>query len=239
MNIKNLLKQHLTAILCAISILALAFPLITVSSDYGDQTITGFGAIEHAGLSTCLIILPALLAVSGYVKAAQKYSTILGTAIPAFCLLLLILVFSTCKKVASGGADAFSGFGIDIDVKIGFCTILAAASYIATAVWTVISGRKTGVSVGSISMPQIDASAILETVHEKASVVADRVKSAAADVAAGVSSSGDGSAPVKKTNINRTNEILALIEKLSAMKEAGVLTEEEFSMKKQSLLEEI
>ena len=46
--------------------------------------------------------------------------------------------------------------------------------------------------------------------------------------------------PAKKPlNFNKTQETLALIEKLSEMKKSGILTDEEFSAKKQQLLEEI
>ena len=48
-------------------------------------------------------------------------------------------------------------------------------------------------------------------------------------------------APVKPApvNMNRADEVLALIERLAKMKESGILTEEEFTEKKQALLKEI
>lgn len=50
MNAKEIWKQHQTAILCVVAILALAFPLITVTTDYSDVTITGFAAILENSL---------------------------------------------------------------------------------------------------------------------------------------------------------------------------------------------
>ena len=47
------------------------------------------------------------------------------------------------------------------------------------------------------------------------------------------------SAHKKPVNLSRVDEILEIIEKLSKMKDTGVLTEQEYNEKKQQLLEEI
>ena len=239
MNIKELIKQHLVTILCVIAILALAFPLITISNDYtGDTSVTGFGAIEHSAFSLLLIVLPIILAASMYLKPLEKFRPILSIGVPVFCLLLLILVYFSCRSGAAGGADMFSDY-VDIDVKIGPCAIIAALSYLALGFLGLKNAKGTISASNGVTFPSVNTSSILENVQEKAAQAADRVKMAASSTLAN-QSPDYAAAPVKKSvNINRTNEILSLIEKLSAMKEAGVLTEEEFSRKKQSLLEEI
>ena len=117
--------------------------------------------------------------------------------------------------------------------------IIAALSYIAIGVVGLKSTIGSSPVSGGVKIPNMNASAILENVQEKATQAAERVKTAAGDLAAN-HAVGSTATPTKKpVSINRTNEILALIEKLSAMKEAGVLTEDEFAQKKKSLLEEI
>lgn len=240
MNIKEVLKQHLITILCVIAILALAFPLVSISSDYGGtSSITGFAAIEHSFFALLLIILPVILAASNYLKPLEPFKRILSLGVPVFCLLLLILVFFSCKSVLSGGADAAAAFGVDIDVKVGLCTIIAALSYIALGVVGFKNGKGNISMPTGVTVPNINASSILENVQEKAVQAAERVKTAASDMAANHSSESVSTPTKRSVSVNRTNEILGLIERLSAMKEAGVLTEEEFSQKKQSLLEEI
>ena len=49
----------------------------------------------------------------------------------------------------------------------------------------------------------------------------------------------DSTAKSTKVNLGRTEEVLQLIERLAQMKDAGILTEEEFSEKKAQLLSEI
>ena len=238
MNTKELLKEHLVTILCVISILALAFPLITISSDWSDESITGYGSIEHSALGSLLIILPVVLATCKYIKPLEKFAPIFSVGIPVICLLLLVLVFFTCRSGAAGGADIFSDY-VDIDVKIGFGAILAALSYIALGV---VGFKKANGAIpvpGGVTIPNINASAILENVQEKAAQAAERVKAATSDMVTNHSPENAATPARKSVNVNRTNEMLTLIEKLSAMKEAGVLTEEEFAQKKQALLEEI
>lgn len=85
------------------------------------------------------------------------------------------------------------------------------------------------------------------SISQAAQTVSDSVQNAAArtEPSAG---QVDGAGPVrteakpapkKAVNMNRTEEILAMIEKLSKMKDAGILTEEEFAEKKHQLLSEI
>lgn len=239
MNMKEIWKQHQTAILCAIAILALAFPLISVATDYSDMTITGFAAIEHSLFALLLIILPFGLGVSKYLTPLKKYQAVLKKLIPIFCVLLLILVFFTCKSAATAGADAVGAWvDVDVDVKVGFGAILAFLSYILLGVLGFKTAPDAATNTEIKKSINLDTSAIMETVQEKASQAAERVKSAANDIVN--SNVAVTNVPTKKSvSINRTNELLALIEKLSAMKDAGVLTEEEFSEKKKALLEEI
>lgn len=237
MNMKEIWKQHQTAILCVVAILALAFPLISVTTDYSDVSITGFAAIENSLFALLLIILPFGLGASKYLAPLKKYQVMLKKLIPIFCMLLLILVFFTCKSAATAGADAFGGL-VDIEVKIGTGAILAFLSYIVLGILGFKSVPDVVESAENRKSLNLDTAAIVETMQEKAAQAAEKIKAAANDAASNITAST--TAPAKKSvSINRTNELLALIEKLSAMKDAGVLTEEEFSEKKKALLEEI
>lgn len=237
MNMKEIWKQHQTAILCVVAILALAFPLISVTTDYSDVSITGFAAIENSLFALLLIILPFGLGASKYLAPLKKYQAMLKKLIPIFCILLLILVFFTCKSAATAGSDAFGGL-VDIEVKVGTGAILAFLSYIVLGVLGFKSVPDAVESAENKKPLNLDTAAIVETMQEKAAQAAEKIKAAANDAASNITAST--TAPAKKSvSINRTNELLALIEKLSAMKDAGVLTEEEFSEKKKALLEEI
>lgn len=237
MDIKEILKKNLVTILCVISLLSLAFPIITMTTEYSDEAVTGFAAINKSIMAVILIAGPVLLVAMNYIKPLENYKGLLAIGIPALCLISLIIVFFTVKAGADAGAGAFEAFGAEIEIKVGFGAILAAISYIVTGVVGLKENQNIKLKKLNLDKLKTGSSNFVGAMQEKAAQVADRVKSASTDSAS--VSVAEEPAKKKTVSADRTEEILSLIEKLSKMKEAGVLTEEEFVEKKKALLEEI
>lgn len=227
------LKNHILAILCIIAILALALPLVTITAEaWGvseESTLTGFDAIDNSSLTYFLIVLPIVLGASEYIAALKKHQPLLKKLIPILGILVLILVISNCKSYAG------DYWGVDVDTEIGSGAILAFASY---AVLTIIGFKSPATAnKNTESSTNSDAAAIIESIQNKAARVSEQIAATVDSISNGSSASNAQSKESSK--IKSINDTLSAIEKLSAMKEGGILSEEEFNIMKEKLLNEI
>lgn len=146
------------------------------------------------------------------------------------------------------------GFGTSIKVKIGFGAILALLSYVGTAVAGAVTYHNYTLDKNGLNRLRQESSQLLQSAQQKISEVAQNAQNSEQTQPTSVQTPStdiqatpmNATPPVKAkpvakkpTNLSRTDEVLAMIEKLSKMKEAGVLTEEEFNEKKKQMLSEI
>lgn len=252
---KALTFKHLIPILCVVAIVVLAFPILTVSatvesaflgSSSFSESVSGFSALKDAILGIVLFAGPVLLIAMNYIPKLEKHKGLLAIAVPVLCMIVLVIVFLQVKSVtikASFSSD-YASSSVKSLPGVGF--ILAFIVYILTCVAGAVQYHNVTLDKAGLEKLKAESANLFGAVQEKVSSSVKTVAAAAETAAASHaettsdSSASAGKQPVKKaSNVGRVNEILSLIEKLSQMKDAGVLTEEEFSEKKRQLLEEI
>lgn len=229
------------------------------------ETLTGFDMILGDAASFFgwfLIICPAVLVAMNYIEALKKYKSILAIVLPIVSIIAQIIVISSAKKTVSaamGGSDTVSGFGTSISVKlspgIGFYFLIVAyiATFIAGAMtYHGLTLDKNGIAEFGNKIKDTgksgfeSAKEIGEKLAQKGgeAVNAAKERTAAAPEAApteqpaSAPAAAPAPAPAPAQNIS-TADTLALLENLAKMKENGILTEEEFTAKKQELLKNI
>lgn len=258
-NLKSFIKTHILTICAVISLVVMAFPFVIINTEMevmgqsaGSQVIvSGFKAIEKSFFTFLLIVGPVVIAIMNYVKPLEKYKGLLAVAVPVACIIIFIIVFLQVKgsQVSASGGGFMS---TEIKAGIGIGGILALASYVATAIAGAVTYHNFTLDKEGLKKLKEEGLAMAKNLQDKAS---DIVSSATDSIGSAISanssaspengtvpSSNPSAAPSikpRRTSISHTEEILQLIEKLYGMKEAGILTEEEFSSKKKSLLEEI
>lgn len=258
MNIRNLIKANIISALCLLAFISLFFPIATItasmemfgSSSSSEQTISGFTAVKEGVFGYLLIAGPALLVACNYVKQLFKYRKLFAVLIPCLCLLTLIIVMFQAKGVALVAMGYNESAYFDVKVKfgpaIGF--FIAAATYIAMGVIGLNTHYNVTLDKDGLAKLKADSFELMESTHEKVTQTVHSVsagiasaKNASENISSATSISAATSKPQSKKpiNINKTEEILAVVEKLAKLKEDGVLTEEEFNEKKRQLLEEI
>lgn len=249
----ELIKKHLLTILSAICIIALALPLASVevkvemfgASTASSTTVTGFSALQSSVFAYFLILGPVVLVAMNYIKQLEKYKGLLAIAVPAVCLVCLIIVVIQAKSFSASASNQAAS--AEVALNIGFGAILAGLAYIGTIVAGAVTYHnftldKKGLeklkasAADAISMAQEKVSGAVQEVSQN---VQNKQNSGEAAAANGNEPVTSKPAPRKATSLNRVDEILSLIEKLAQMKAAGILTEEEFAEKKKQLLEEI
>ncbi len=169
---------------------------------------------------------------------------------------------------AINGAFGTAG-AVDSEMKVGFGFFIAFASYIAMLVCgaMIFHGlklSKEGIkefadnTISNIDSEKLNElkdnsiqklSQLKDTAASKVSSAVESVKETASNIAENHATApaqdADGSAPAaapakkKKPSSSDIDNTLSLIERLSDMKEKGILTQEEFDEKKKELLENI
>ena len=255
-----ILKQHLLTILSALAVLVLILPyagveatveVMGVSRGAGANSVSGFSAATGCFFGYFLLAGPALLVAMNYVRQLEKYKGLLAVAVPLVCVVFAIITLFECKAIGAAGAAA-AGAGMnmkaDVSVSVGIGMILTILVHLITCA----AGAMTyhSFKLNSLNLDGLKASGanLFGSVQEKVSgavhSVGQRGEHTAAQPAAYTAAQPAAytaaQQPVKKpVSVDRTAEILSLIERLAEMKNAGVLTEEEFSEKKKQLLGEI
>ncbi len=224
------------------------------------KTVSGFSAATGAILGYLLLIGPVLLIVMNYVKQLEQYKGQLAIAVPVVCLVALVIVFFQAKgetAAASGGNEYFS---VESSATVGIGLFVTAAAHIATAVAGAVTFHGLKLDKNLLGQIKSGSAELLGNVKTGGAELLGNVKAGGAELLNNVKAGGaelvdgakqaaanrtaeGGAAPAhtakKPTNIQHTEDILSLIRKLAAMKDEGILTEEEFVEKKRDLLAEI
>ena len=283
----NTILKNLTAILCALIIVALILPFASfsatasssfVSAEAESESLSGFTFVMGGGILGILFgLMPVLILAACYLpqlSAYKKYIS-LGASV-----LGIVLQFIVPGQYSSSSSSDYGAGSVSVDVsatyKLGFWVILVL--FIIQAAVAVIqffnlkgnkvfdainAGNEGGGEAAGASAPHIDT----EKITGFAKNVTDTIKGAAANVSAamsqgsqsGSSSPSGDQAPAGQADPNAAaaqaakepaqssesapeqqkasaDEIMELLGKLHKMKEAGILTEEEFNAKKADLL---
>lgn len=247
MDIKKLLNQHILTILCAVSLLVLFLPFLSVTAEMeilgasssSTATTTGYGAIGNAFLGWGLIIGPALLVAMNYIKQLEKYKGLLAIVVPIACIVIEIITFFQAKG-ASASASA-GGASAEVNASMGIGFFLLILVYLGMIVSGAVLYHNFTLDKQGLARLKTEGTDLLGSSLDKIKGSgANIINSASEKFSNRQSNSGESdNAPKKSINHNKSEEILCLIEKLASMKEKGILTEEEFAAKKQELLEEI
>lgn len=258
----DVLKRHLLTICCAVSIIALFLPFASCNiemnilgeSGADSQSMSGFIVMQEYSLAYVLLAGPILLIAMNYIKQLDQHKALLSIAVPAICLIACVVTFLSVKSIYASSIGVSEDFGVNIKIKIGFGAILAILSYIGTAVGGAVTYHNYTLDKNGLERLRQESSQLLQSAQQKISEVAQNAQNSEQAQPTGVqtpstsaqATSTNVTPPIKAkpiakkpTNLSRTDEVLAMIEKLSKMKEAGVLTEEEFNEKKKQMLSEI
>ena len=247
-------KKHIITILCIVAVLSLALPMVSTITESAsvflpsseiETKITGFKMLERGILAYVLIIGPALLVAMNYIQQLGKYKGILAILVPVACVVVLVVLIVQSKNITVSAS--FGGAGSvqqKITVQIG--AILAFAVYIATAVAGAVIYHNFTFNKDGIERLKNSAAEVLNsrrewdnTTNSQDHSISNSVKNMSGENKVSDHANSVKTNPKKPLSVNHTDEILELIEKLARMKDAGILTEEEFSKKKKQLLGEI
>lgn len=264
-NVKTIIKKHLMTVCAAISLVLLVLPFIEVASEASVAGITasasnvtnGFQCMNSSIFTLALIAGPVILAIMNYIPQLDQYKSILAVGVPGVCLFSLIIVYFQCSGAAFAVNSAASAAGGSVKVNLCIGAYLAGASYIATAIAGLVTYHNFTLDKEGIEKLKNDSLGFVKNVSDKAADAVNNVKNmhfeqrensqggnqdAGAHVASSTPAQQASSAriaPQKSQKARSADEIIALIERLSDMKNSGILTEEEFAEKKKALLEEI
>ncbi len=134
------IKKHLLTIVCVLSIIFLALPLVSVESEVeimgasssASATVTGFDALGKSIFAYILILGPVLLVAMNYVKQLDRYKGLLAIAVPVICLIALVIVLLSASSFSASASSDYAS--AEVTVKLGIGTFLVAISHIGTAI---------------------------------------------------------------------------------------------------------
>ena len=254
MNFKSLLKQHILTILCVIALVVLILPFFSVTAEMeilgqsssSSTTTTGFDAIKEVFLGWGLVLGPILLVAMNYVKQLEKHKGLLAIIVPIVCLLIEIITFFQAKgaSASASGGNGMASAEIKATLGIGFFALILV--YLGMVVAGAVLYHNFTLDKAGLERLKTEGADLFGDVINKIKEGSFNIINSANEKISNnqsnttKASSEENQRPQKKTiNHNKVEETLCLIEKLATMKESGILTEEEFTNKKQELLEEI
>ncbi len=265
---KEFIFKNLTAVLAVISIAAMFLQFISVkatatassggfsaSAGGGDTVLDGFSMVTSGGLFGILLdICIVVIILSSYLPQLKQYRkfVLAGSAVVGI-ICLIIVPGNIASEIASVGGN-YGGASVKVDSEItpqiGYWIILLC--YIAILAVAVIQffnlkGNKVFDMVNSDNEAGGEGAQLgfnSEKLKEMTQNAVSGISGAASgikDKISGSSSSGgsSGEAPKKAVQKGDPQEIMKQIKELHEMKEAGVLTEEEFAAKKQEFLDKM
>lgn len=255
MNIKELFKNHILTILSALAIIALFMPFLSINTEidsaFGSTkssvTTTGFRAIGEAFLGWGLIIGPVLLIAMNYVKRLENRKGLLAITIPFACILIEIVTFFQAKGASAAASGGNGMVEMDVKASIGIGFILLILIYVGMIISGAVLYHNFTLNKAGLERLKAEGADLLGDGFDKikeggANIInstGKKISSVQSNVAATTADNGTQKTIKKPVNASKAADTLQLIEKLATMKDNGVLTEEEFSAKKQELLEEI
>ena len=245
-------KKHIITILCILSLLLLALPIASVISSievpFVDEpqestaSFSGFQALGKSVFSYLLVIGPVVLIAMNYVEQLGKHKGLLAIAVPAVCIVALVVVLVSAKGFSASASNDVSSFEVKVRWEIG--AFLLMASHVATAIAGAVTYHDFKMNKDGLAKLKDSAEELLGSAQQKVSDIMQERISTVESSPAVKNETGPQTTiapPVKKAPVavKRIDEVLALIEKLASMKDAGILTDDEFAAKKKQLLEEI
>lgn len=254
MDIKDLLKKHILTILCGVSLIVLFLPFLSVTakmevlgqSSSSSTTTTGFGAIGEAFLGWGLVLGPILLVAMNYIKQLEKHKGLLAIIVPILCIIIEVITFFQAKgaSASASGGNGMASAEINASMGIGFFILILV--YLGMIVAGAVLYHNFTLDKAGLERLKTEGADLFGDGISKIKEGGANLINSASEKISNIQSNTPNSSseetqkpPKKNINHNKTEEILCLIEKLAAMKENGILTEEEFTVKKQELLEEI
>lgn len=241
----EILKKHSLTILCVLSIVLLALPMVSVTASYevfgheqtSEASASGFSAMSSGIFGYLMVVGPALLIAMNYIKPIEKYKGILAVAVPVVCLIALIITVMNAGSLSASASNEVAEAEVSVSVSIG--AILVGLSYVATAIAGMVTYHNFNLSNVNLDKIKNSGANLISAVQSKTGAVQSKTSESVEDDTAPVQPKEKPSVYKTAMNVNRVDEILALIERLAKMKESGILTEDEFAQKKQQLLEEL
>ena len=287
MKMKSFMMKRGIVVLSILAILALVLPFANVSynvsimgtSSGGKESVSGFAILGDGIVGWALIIGPMILVALNYVRILDNYKKILSVAIPAICLLLVIinLLYAKSLVLSAGSVDVLS---VKSRTSIGIGAIALVLCYLGIAYIGLKKDYNFQFDKEGLSKLKKDGADLLDGVQNKAAQTIENAKTNIGDFVANHKAENEKSNAIdtatasndhentgeslglsktsetvvhnitvdhtrdikmqeKETSTKRADDILSLIEKIASLKEAGILTEEEFTEKKRELLEEL
>lgn len=227
----------------------------------GETTIIGYAIITEGGfLGILMELCIAIIIASAYLPQLKQYRK---AACAASSLIGLICLFIVPALIGKAVAAAGGSFGADVDVnishKFGFWLMLI--SYIALIAMSVIQflGLKGNKVFDAINQGGDEVGAAPGAASDKLRSMAQNMSNAVGSIKDKFASRSDQaqpvqtipqaqtipvaeapeSAPAAPVAMGNPEEAMRHIKELYEMKEAGILTEEEFNEKKQEFLKRI
>lgn len=253
---KEFILKNLITICCAASVLLLFLPFADVSlaiessfiDTSGSAAISGFDTIKgdsSTAIAWLMIICPAILVAMNYIRQLDKYKSILAIILPVVSLAAEIAtIFVLSSKVNANGMNEIASASVKLTPKIGFFLLIAAyvGTFIAGAMtFYGLKLNKEGIAEFGSKLKEQGLSG-LEAVRDLGQNTADSAQSVQQPDNKSAAQNTAGNSPQKqtrKTNLSQASELLGLINQMAAMKDSGIITDEEFSSKKKELLAQI
>ncbi len=269
MNInKNTIIKNISAILCVIAIIGLIFTFASVkikmevdtggmadASSESSFSASGFEMVTGSGVWGWLIPVGMVVVLaSNYLEQLADYKKLLSLAGSALSLVATFLAagtWSTMQASASGGGasvDITTSYGAGFYIVLIATILLTAVALIGflnlkgNPLFDAINGESDdSESKSAPAMPNVNFGAMGEKISGAAKSVANAVKKDNTQEAAAPATEAEApaAAPAAPTAEDNTDAVMEKINKLFALKEKGILTEEEFAKQKAALLEQL
>lgn len=262
----NFLMKNLSAVFCIIFYIALLLPFAKVGlgaseahilvNDYS-TTFKGIQLLTDGSIfGIILIILPLIILLATYLPQLEQYKKIV-CLISSIATVLLVI---TCSfNLDTAEMNLGDGYSIETHRKIGFWIMLVCGLVLtAISVIPFIKGETTNqtetiddekvleqTAIEEKTLPQINfdqdkitgfAKNMANTIGEQGRNIANKTTEQVKNVADNIQTNHTINAKVRN---EKPEEIMEQLRKLNELKETGILTEEEFTTKKQEMLERI
>ena len=131
----EIVKKYLLKILCVVALIALFFPMATVSveNDYYDaevQVVSGLTAAFQGYIAMLLIVGPIAIIAVDYIENLKQYKHIMVLAIPAVCIIVTFIAYLQASKIAAIADNAY----VDVTSNFGFGGILCLIAHVGIAI---------------------------------------------------------------------------------------------------------
>lgn len=128
-------KKNLLKILCVIALIALFFPMATVSieNDYYDaevEVVSGLTAAFQGYVALLLIVGPIALIAADYLENIKQYKPIMVLAVPVICIIVTFVAYLQASSIAAIADNAY----VDVTSNLGFGGVLCIIAHIGIAI---------------------------------------------------------------------------------------------------------